>query len=85
MSKLKKPDSREDAVLNAAIETDLDTFEASSEQFATARRGRPRLDNPKQAVSIRLDREVVEHFKASGKGWQSRLNAILRQHIQSQD
>ncbi|MCI5073506.1 BrnA antitoxin family protein [Oricola sp.] len=40
--------------------------------------GRPRSDNPKQAISIRLDREVVEKFKATGPGWQSRINEVLR-------
>lgn len=40
--------------------------------------GRPKSDNPKKAISIRLDADVVEHFKASGDGWQSRINAALR-------
>lgn len=31
----------------------------------------------KEAVSLRLDPEVVAHFKAGGEGWQSRLNAAL--------
>jgi len=29
-------------------------------------------------VSIRLSRDVVEHFKASGPGWQSRIDETLR-------
>ena len=41
-------------------------------------RGRPRTDNPKQPVTIRLDREVVEKFKATGKGWQGRMNEVLK-------
>ena len=41
-------------------------------------RGRPRVDNPKQQVSIRLDRDVIEKFKATGKGWQARMNAVLK-------
>jgi len=40
--------------------------------------GRPKLDHPKQPVSIRLDQDVVEHFKAGGEGWQSRMNEALR-------
>lgn len=32
----------------------------------------------KQAVSLRLDRDVVEIFKAGGSGWQARMNAALR-------
>lgn len=42
-------------------------------------RGRPKSDNPKVPVSIRLDRDVLEHFKKDGKGWQSRVNAALRE------
>jgi uncharacterized protein (DUF4415 family) len=31
-----------------------------------------------QAVNIRLDRDVLAHFRATGPGWQSRINAALR-------
>jgi uncharacterized protein (DUF4415 family) len=40
--------------------------------------GRPKLDNPKVAVSLRLDQEIVARFKASGPGWQTRMNDALR-------
>jgi len=43
--------------------------------------GRPRSANPKVPVSIRLDRDVVARFKATGPGWQSRMNDILRREI----
>ncbi|RJG44369.1 MULTISPECIES: BrnA antitoxin family protein [unclassified Mesorhizobium] len=33
---------------------------------------------PKQAVSIRLDSDVLDFFKATGKGYQTRINAVLR-------
>jgi len=46
-----------------------------------ARRGRPRIANPKVAVSVRLDADVLEHLKSGGKGWQSRLNATLRESL----
>lgn len=41
--------------------------------------GRPRAGAPKVAVSIRLDRDVAERFKATGKGWQTRINAIPKE------
>lgn len=41
-------------------------------------RGRPKSASPKQAVSLRLDADVVAHFRAAGPGWQSRINAALR-------
>lgn len=43
-----------------------------------ARRGRPKAQTHKTPVTIRLDPEVVEHYKATGKGWQSRINSDLR-------
>lgn len=41
-------------------------------------RGRPRLRDPKQPVSLRLDPDVLAHFRRSGRGWQGRINTILR-------
>jgi len=43
-----------------------------------AKRGRPPKDITKQPVTIRLDPDVVAKFKATGKGWQSRINDVLK-------
>ena len=43
--------------------------------------GRPVLENPKKQVTLRLDHDVVERFRATGKGWQSRINAELRKAL----
>jgi len=40
--------------------------------------GRPKKAAPKEAVNIRLDPDVVAHYRATGPGWQSRINAALR-------
>jgi uncharacterized protein (DUF4415 family) len=48
--------------------------------FINRARGRPPSESPKQAVSLRLDRDVIAHFKKKGPGWQSRINAALRAH-----
>lgn len=40
--------------------------------------GRPKSPNPKKQVTLRLDSAVVERFRATGPGWQSRINAELR-------
>jgi len=45
------------------------------------RRGRPRLDNPKPQVTLRLDADIIAHFKAGGRGWQTRLNNVLARHV----
>ncbi len=42
------------------------------------RRGRPKSDKTKKAVSIRLDPDVIDWFRATGAGWQSRINESLR-------
>ena len=44
-----------------------------------ARPGRPPTGaQPKRQVTLRLDPDVIEAFRASGPGWQSRINAALR-------
>jgi uncharacterized protein (DUF4415 family) len=45
------------------------------------RRGRPPVgDAPKQQVTLRLPRQVIEHFKAGGAGWQTRISDVLERH-----
>jgi uncharacterized protein (DUF4415 family) len=44
-------------------------------------RGRPKAEVTKVRVGIRLSPEVIAHFKASGDGWQTRIDAALRQFI----
>ncbi|MBX3578805.1 MAG: BrnA antitoxin family protein [Rhizobiaceae bacterium] len=84
-----------EAEIQRQIAADPDDFDATEQDVARARpfrdafpdlaasieraRGRPKVANPKQVVSIRLDPDVVAKFKATGKGWQSRINEILKQ------
>ena len=44
-------------------------------------RGRPKSEAAKKLVSIRLDPDVIERFRATGPGWQSRINALLRKYL----
>ena len=39
------------------------------------------LPRPKQPVSVRLDADVIDYFKAKGKGYQTRMNAVLRSYM----
>lgn len=39
---------------------------------------------PKQSISIRVDQDVVDFFKATGKGYQTRMNAVLRHYVHEQ-
>ena len=43
--------------------------------------GRPKSQNPKVAVSLRLDQEIVARFKKTGPGWQTRMNDALREAV----
>lgn len=42
------------------------------------KRGRPPVETPKKQVTLRLDQDVIEHFRSGGPGWQSRINEALR-------
>lgn len=48
------------------------------QQIVARRVGRPPLAIPKQAVKVRLDADLLEHLRATGKGWQTRVNSDLR-------
>jgi uncharacterized protein (DUF4415 family) len=78
---VSKPASRPDWVdLEEAPELTDEWFEGADLKVddKAIRRGRP-LGSNKQQVAIRLDKDIIEHFKAEGAGWHSRLNANLRQ------
>ena len=38
----------------------------------------PSLPGAKEIVSLRIDRDVLEHFQETGPGWQDRINEALR-------
>jgi uncharacterized protein (DUF4415 family) len=40
--------------------------------------GRPKSERPKQQVTLRIDLDVLNKFRATGEGWQSRINQALR-------
>ena len=39
------------------------------------------MPNPKRAISLRIDEDVLEWFKASGPRYQTRINAVLRSYV----
>jgi uncharacterized protein (DUF4415 family) len=63
----------------------LSDFPELAEALANARARRgdrgPQKAPVKERIGLRLDKAVVEHFRAMGPGWQSRINDILAAHI----
>ncbi|MBP9803287.1 MAG: BrnA antitoxin family protein [Candidatus Accumulibacter sp.] len=58
-----------------------DEFFAQADEYIGDKlvsRGRPRAGATKLALTVRYDAEVVEAFKATGKGWQTRMNDALK-------
>ena len=88
------PIARRLAALPEPDLTDPDNPEWTEEAFARAKReehllppevlalirrpGRPKSERPKIGAYLRLDADVLDHFKAGGPGWQTRINAELR-------
>lgn len=88
MPKLKPgtivPTPAEDAAITAAALQDPDALPYTDEEWrqVSAKRGRGR---PVQAVtkvptSLRIDVRVVDAFKATGDGWQTRMNEALLEY-----
>jgi uncharacterized protein (DUF4415 family) len=85
MPKLKpdhlSPTDAEEEAIRAGIAADPDTFEPTDEEFRRLRpagRGRPPLPDAKRAVKLRIDPDVLDWFRATGPGWQTRMNEALR-------
>ena len=64
--------------------------EVTDEEFARAephiggvpmKRGRPRSAEPKEHVNLRLSPRVLNHFRAGGRGWQTRISDVLERHV----
>ncbi len=87
----------EEARIQRGIDADPDNPELTPEEIAQARpfaevfpelaaairraRGRPPEPTPKKQVTVRLDADVIDRLKADGAGWQTRMNATLRQGL----
>lgn len=65
-----------------AIEEDPDAFEVRPEWLEHAVIIIPA--RPKERITARFDKDVIEWFKAQGEGYQSRMNAVLRAYYEAQ-
>lgn len=77
------PTAEEDAAITAAALTDPDSPPLSVTQLQQFRRiGRPKSQTPlKVPTTIRFDADVLAELKASGRGWQTRVNQMVREWL----
>ncbi|KVD44179.1 hypothetical protein WT24_01630 [Burkholderia sp. MSMB1078WGS] len=77
----------EEAAIARGIAADSDAHELSDEEIdamepfvevVAKKFGRPKLEHPKEQVSIRYDADILAAFRADGPGWQTRMNDALR-------
>jgi uncharacterized protein (DUF4415 family) len=55
--------------------------EIAAEMLRPKKSGRPHSENPKIFTGIRLDADVLNSFKSTGKGWQTRMNNALKEWL----
>jgi uncharacterized protein (DUF4415 family) len=84
--KILVPTLEEDAAIRAAAHADPDAQPLTDAQLEAmvplrALRGRPKLDNKKQLVSVRYSPEVLAFFRSTGEGWQARMDGVLRDYV----
>jgi uncharacterized protein (DUF4415 family) len=83
---IKMPSVAEDRKIVAAAKLDPDAKPLTKARLAKmvpmkALRGRPKSENKKVLLSVRYSTEVVEYFKSTGDGWQSRMDNVLRAYV----
>lgn len=57
--------------------------QTTATEMLKPKRGRPPLEEPKEHVNIRLDADIVQSFRSTGAGWQTRLNNALRDWLRA--
>ncbi len=84
----KKVDALTDEEIEKAIDEDPDTApRLDAEWFKNAvwrNYSHERDDEDKERITIRLDKDVLEFFRKKGKGYQSRINNVLRAFVKAQ-
>lgn len=83
---IKPPTADEDRRIRSGAKQDADAPPLTARQLKSmmplkAARGRPRADRPKVLVSVRYSQEVIDYFRSTGEGWQSRMDEVLRRYV----
>lgn len=78
--KFTQPTDNEDKAINAGIAADPDTYEFTDEDFS--RLQSVKADNhAKERIPVRLSSDVVNAFRATGAGWQARMDLALKEWL----
>jgi uncharacterized protein (DUF4415 family) len=80
---LKKEPKTDWARVDAMEDQDIDLSDIPELDAEFFSRAVIRLPEPKSVVTIRLDREVLEWFKGQGKGYQTRINSLLKAYMEA--
>ena len=56
-------------------------FKAATTKPAELPPQKPAIPNAKEMVSLRVDRDILDHFQEAGPGWQDRINEALRKIV----
>ena len=87
-SSIRIPSLKDDRAIRAAAKSDPDAKPLTAKQMKAMspmrRVGRPKSASKKLLVSVRYSPEVVEFFKSTGEGWQSRMDSVLRNYVTRQ-
>ncbi|HGO5853251.1 TPA: BrnA antitoxin family protein [Mannheimia haemolytica] len=79
---IENPEWTKEDIDNALVFSQMPKeLQALVMQSQAKKRGRPVSKNKKVSVTIRYSSNVIEAFKATGKGWQSRINKVLEDYI----
>jgi uncharacterized protein (DUF4415 family) len=70
-----------DALTEEELEASIDEEEEGEFDWSMVYIGLP---PPKQQLTVRFDRDIVDWFKAQGAGYQTRMNAVLRSFVEAQ-
>ncbi len=81
------PTQEEDVAITAAAQLDPDATPLTDQEWEAVKTrahiGRPRASARKVSTTIRFDADVLAAMKATGPGWQTRINDLVRKHVES--
>jgi uncharacterized protein (DUF4415 family) len=69
--------------LSTMPDTDIDLSDIAQLDTAFFARATLRMPQPKKAVSLRIDRDVLDWYKKQGAGYQTRMGSVLRLYMQA--